>query len=73
MLIEYGSMSFQDFLKIKLRNLLHLCVHIVKNFANHALSEMMILGRKLRRITFGVVVHVEYGSICALYPLPPSK
>ena len=51
----------------KQHNLLCFCVHFMKNFANHAPSEMILLRRELGRMLV-----VEYRSICAFHPLPPQ-
>ena len=43
MLMKYGGMMFREFFLEKLHNLLRFCVHFPKKFANHALSEMILL------------------------------
>ena len=42
------------FLLEKLHNLLRFCVHFSQNFANHAITEMILLRGELGKITFDV-------------------
>ena len=53
----------------KLHNLLRCFVHFAKSFANHALSEMMLLRGELWRITFDVVSRVRKNNNnkCSIY------
>ena len=54
MLMKYDGMMFRVFF------LLRFCVHYSKKFANHALSEMMLLRGELgSRITFDVGSRVQ--------------
>ena len=64
MLMKHGGMMFRDFFIEKLHNLLCFCVHFAQNFANHALSEMILLKGLL------LMLVVEYRGLCARYPLP---
>ena len=55
----------------KLHNLLRFCVHFAKKFANHALSELILLRADLRGTTFDVDIRVqEY--MCCSPPPPPT-
>ena len=69
MLMKYDGMLLQDFLE-KLRNLLRFCVHFAKNFANHALSEMILRREELGRITFNVGSRIQ--EYIRTSPPPPK-
>ena len=67
---------FRNFFIEKLHNLLCFCVHFAKNFANHTLSEMILLREVLGRITFAFDVGSrvqEYMRASLPPPSPPKK
>ena len=68
-------MLFRDnFFLEQLYNLLRFCVHFAKNFANHPLTEMILLRGELGRITFNVGSKVqEYMYYMRTVPLPSPK
>ena len=70
--MKYSGMLFRDFFREKLHNLLRFCVHFAQIFANHALSEMILLRGELGSITFDVSSRVQEYALCALHPLPPQ-
>ena len=69
-MVSENGMLFRDFLE-QLHNLLRFCAHFANNFANHALSEMILLRGKLGWIILMLVV--EYRSICPFNPRPPQN
>ena len=72
MLMKYGGMLFRDLYLEKLHNLLRFCVHLGKNYANHALSEILRRG-ELGRITFDVGSRVQEYMRTLPPPPPPQK
>ena len=70
MLMKYVACCSEIFFVEKLHNLLRFCVHFAPKFANHALSEIILL-REVGRITFDVSSRVQ--EYVRSLPLPPPN